>query len=827
MARTPQSKRYDKDMVVRAASGRWPEIISTLGGVVSDTLDGGHHPCPKCGGKDRFRFSNRDGRGSVICGQCFKSGSGDGIDAVEWLCGWDFPQALEEIAKYLGITPETNGNGKEKADPEKDLKFLPWNDLLAAMWCDRKRPISPSAIQSVGGRLARYKSEYTVIAIPIWKQGFTETSGWCLYNTSGKPLPTYSKNGSVVDWVKIKMTAGSRPGVIGLPGDASVLWKTEGPSDLLALLSLGLPQGHSAICNAMGSTEDPLRITWLPKLVEGRTVYVIHDSDRPGQEGAAKWSAAIAASAIECRNVALPFESTETHGNDLRDWLSEGKSYQDLLDLAGKSNPITAKLETQKTLEADDDPHRLARANLERYATSNEGRTLRYWRDEWYVWKRNRYRHITERELRAKITQSIKDEFDRCYLDRAERSKTDEPETARKVTQGIVSNVIQATAGMTVLSSEIELNTWLDDRSRRSYISMENGILDLESVMADRDVGDCLLPHSPKWFSLISVPYAFDQNATCPRWLSFLQNNLEGDHERIAILQEWAGYLLLPDTGQQKFLVLEGEGANGKSVYCSAITSMLGGDNVSNIQLEVFGERFSRTDTLGKLANVCGDVGELDKVSEGYVKSFTSGDRMYFDRKGVQGINVTPTARLMLACNHRPRFSDRSDGVWRRMIPVPFRVQIKESDRVIGMDKAEWWKRSGELPGIFNWAVIGLARLRSQGRFTESHIVKKTLDDYRSEMNPARMFLMDHVEESRSGSISRSSLYSGYCRWIKENGYRPLSEKQFGREVRRIFSVVDARPEDKDTKKRVRVYENIQFSCDEICGEKISAFSLF
>lgn len=823
MARTPT---YDKNTIQQAAAGRWPELLCAVGGVVGEILDGGHHACPRCGGKDRFRFTNLNGNGAVLCNQCFSHKNGDGIAAVQWLRGWTFQQALQELGQYLGVAPEKNGSAKSRVDPEKDLQFIPWNDLLVALWCGQKRPIKPEAIQAVGGRLARYRSEYTVVAVPIWKQGFAETCGWCLYNINGGKLPAYDKSGNVSGWVKIKTTAGSRPGVIGLPGDASVIWKTEGPSDLLALLSLPLPVGHSAICNAMGAKEEPLRITWLPDLVRERTVYVVHDCDQPGQDGAAKWAPAIASHAAECRNVVLPYTITGERGKDLRDWLAEGHGYGELLQLAAESEVQGRRSDLQKTLEAEDDPHRLARVNLERYATLTDGRTLRYWRDEWYVWKQNRYRKITERELRAKLTQSIKEEFDRCYLETLQNTRKEEPQTARKVTQGLVSNVIQATAGMTVLSSEIDLNTWLEDRTRRAYISMENGILDLEAVMEDKDEGECLLPHSPQWFSLISVPYAFDQHATCPRWIEFLAKNIEGDRERIDILQEWAGYMLLPDTGQQKFLVLEGEGANGKSVYCSAITAMLGGDNVSNIQLEVFGDRFSRTDTLGKLANVCGDVGELDKVSEGYVKSFTSGDRMYFDRKGVQGLNVTPTARLMLACNHRPRFSDRSDGVWRRMIPIPFRIQIQESERVVGMDKIEWWQRSGELPGIFNWAVLGLARLRRNGRFTESSVVKKTLDDYRSEMNPARMFLLDHVEESRSGSIARAMLYSAYCRWIKENGYRALSEKQFGREVRRSFSIVDSRPEDRTTGKRFRAYENIQFSCDEICGEKISSFSM-
>ena len=44
------------DVIKAAATGRWVEILTSLGGVAAKLLDGRHHPCPKCGGKDRFRM---------------------------------------------------------------------------------------------------------------------------------------------------------------------------------------------------------------------------------------------------------------------------------------------------------------------------------------------------------------------------------------------------------------------------------------------------------------------------------------------------------------------------------------------------------------------------------------------------------------------------------------------------------------------------------------------------------------------------------------------------------------------------------------------------
>src|SRR5262245_60211733 len=120
-------------------------------------------------------------------------------------------------------------------------------------------------------------------------------------------------------------------------------------------------------------------------------------------------------------------------------------------------------------------------------------------------------------------------------------------------------------------------------------------------------------------------------------------------------------------TDAQRMLCLVGEGANGKSVVLAGLHAMLGQDNVSTVPLEDFGRRFSMAQTLGKLANVCPEVGELDKTAEGTLKAFVSGDRMTFERKCKDGFSARPTARLVLSTNNLPRFVDRSEGVWRRL----------------------------------------------------------------------------------------------------------------------------------------------------------------
>jgi hypothetical protein len=89
------------DSIRQAARGRWMEILPAITGIPAASLDGRHHPCPKCGGKDRFRMIDPD-RGAVLCNQCFNSGNGDGFAAVGWMNGSSFPEVVQAVGSVIG-----------------------------------------------------------------------------------------------------------------------------------------------------------------------------------------------------------------------------------------------------------------------------------------------------------------------------------------------------------------------------------------------------------------------------------------------------------------------------------------------------------------------------------------------------------------------------------------------------------------------------------------------------------------------------------------------------------------------------------------------------
>jgi putative DNA primase/helicase len=81
------------------ATGRWYGILTSLG-VATEYLNRKHGPCPMCGGKDRFRFDDKEGRGTWICNKC---GAGDGYQLLQkrWGCG--FKQAFDRVKEVAGV----------------------------------------------------------------------------------------------------------------------------------------------------------------------------------------------------------------------------------------------------------------------------------------------------------------------------------------------------------------------------------------------------------------------------------------------------------------------------------------------------------------------------------------------------------------------------------------------------------------------------------------------------------------------------------------------------------------------------------------------------
>lgn len=129
------------------AAGRWSGILHALG-VPEAALTGRHGPCPSCGGRDRFRFDDKDGRGTWYCSHC---GAGDGVSLVMAFLGVDFKAAAVEVERVAGVVQ----SGSIASQPDEAAKVA----KLRRVW-DEARPLQPGdeAMHYLAGRGLAIKS---------------------------------------------------------------------------------------------------------------------------------------------------------------------------------------------------------------------------------------------------------------------------------------------------------------------------------------------------------------------------------------------------------------------------------------------------------------------------------------------------------------------------------------------------------------------------------------------------------------------------------------------------------------------------------------------
>lgn len=129
-----------RESIHERAKGRWRYILPALG-IASEFLNGRHGPCPICGGRDRFRFDDRNGEGGYICGQC---GPGRGPDLIMKKFGVEFIEAVRMIEQHIGAAPVLMPQARNTASTFGDdvwTSAVPLDGMCAASKYLRSRGI--------------------------------------------------------------------------------------------------------------------------------------------------------------------------------------------------------------------------------------------------------------------------------------------------------------------------------------------------------------------------------------------------------------------------------------------------------------------------------------------------------------------------------------------------------------------------------------------------------------------------------------------------------------------------------------------------------------
>jgi putative DNA primase/helicase len=290
------------------------------------------------------------------------------------------------------------------------------------------------------------------------------------------------------------------------------------------------------------------------------------------------------------------------------------------------------------------------------------------------------------------------------------------------------------------------------------------------------------LPPDPNYFNLSALAVAPDVAAEHPAWDQFLAETFGENPAAVSLVQEAFGYCLWPDCRYEKLFIFHGQGKTGKSTLVGVLAALLGEQNVSAISLDRLAGRFDLSGLIGRMANIIFDASEVERSAEGTLKALVSGEPVPVEQKHLPVQTMRLTAKQIIVTNMLPRFHDTSDGLWRRIILLPF-PNVCPADRRDPCLKA---RLTGELSAIAGWALRGLERLLSQGGFTPLDGGELLAADYRRESNPVALFLDDFCQTDPEGRVARRELYRAYRTWVAENGFAPLSVTRFNREVRAL-----------------------------------------
>jgi putative DNA primase/helicase len=159
---------------------------------------------------------------------------------------------------------------------------------------------------------------------------------------------------------------------------------------------------------------------------------------------------------------------------------------------------------------------------------------------------------------------------------------------------------------------------------------------------------------------------------------------------------------------------------------------------------------------------------------------------------------------------------DRSNGIWRRMLFLPFRIAIPKNEQEPQLAH----KLKGEIAGILNWALAGRKNLYAREGFIMPRVSEESLEEYRQESNPAAVFLRDECRKEGSARTPVEGLYDCYREWAKRNAHSILGSAQLGREVKRVFgkAVQKVRPKMSDGT-RIWMYQGLALVSSDVVEE--------
>lgn len=278
----------------------------------------------------------------------------------------------------------------------------------------------------------------------------------------------------------------------------------------------------------------------------------------------------------------------------------------------------------------------------------------------------------------------------------------------------------------------------------------------------------------------------------CPNFKKFLNEIFNSDVDLINYVQKMFGYFLSGSIREQKLFIFWGNGNNGKSLLLDIFREIMG-DYISNAQMETFqvSKRNSSnaSSDLARLSSArmvtVNETNEGIRLNEGLVKQLTGGDSITARFLYATEFEFVPKFKIVMVTNHKPIIVGTDNGIWRRIVIIPFSVIIPDSD--IDIDLKD--KLMLEADAILNWFIEGALKYNFEG-LHEPEILLRAKKDYKSEMDVVARFIEQSCVVGADKRVKSTELYQAYKQWATLNNEYCMSNTKFGVEMSKKFQKV-------------------------------------
>jgi putative DNA primase/helicase len=336
-------------------------------------------------------------------------------------------------------------------------------------------------------------------------------------------------------------------------------------------------------------------------------------------------------------------------------------------------------------------------------------------------------------------------------------------------------------------------------------------LLSTDAGTVDLQTGETRKPRREDYLTKRTAVAPSD--ADCPLWKRFLSEITGGNEELQAYLQRIAGYCLTGSTTEQALFFLYGAGANGKSVFVNTLADVMA-DYATSAPMEAFTSSSSDRHPTelaglqGARLVVASETEQGRHWAEKRIKLATGGDKIPARFMRGDFFLYTPTFKLVIVGNHKPKLRGINEAMRRRFHLIPFTVTIPPDKR--DHDLAE--KLRQEWPAILKWMIDGCAEWQRVG-LNPPDIVVKATDDYFAEEDTLSTFLAECCTIGPNKLERSASLFHVWKEWAKDAGAEIGNSRGFSEALEERGFVKKRHAEG-------MIWHGIALACDEEEQEK-------